>query len=203
MVITATNVTFRNVRIAADCFYLFDNGTVRDGRHAYDVGTTTFDHVTLICTGHGGTAIGEARITAIAVDISLCENGFDIDTTLTLTDSYVHDLLLDGSAHTDGVQVCCHGANVVLHHNTMLVQGDTSALIVDGGNPGLAITDNLLDGGAYTIYCMGNTGQLTGNRFGNLGPNHTAPWEHADQCQNMTRSGNVLDADNSPLSGLT
>jgi hypothetical protein len=198
IVVNAPNVTFRNVRFAADCPYVIDTGVKRGGNDAYDVGTTTFDHVTVICTGNSGTAIGEARITALNVDISLCENGFDLDNIITVQDSYIHDLLLNDVAHADGIQVWAGANNVVLRHNTFLVQGDTSAFITGGTDPGLIITDNLLDGGAYTIYCANGTGQLTNNRFGPIGPNHTAPWGHTTDCLNMTRSGNIEDTTGLP-----
>ena len=199
IVVNAPNVTFRNVSIACNGQpYLVDNGVVRGGQDAYDTGLTSFDHVTLVCTGHGGTAIGEARILAVAVDITACENGFDIDDTITLTDSYLHDLLLDGSAHTDGVQVWPGASNIVYRHNTVLAQGDTSAFITGGSNNGYTIVDNLLDGGAYTAYCAGDRGVLSNNRFGPIGPNHTAPWGHTTDCGNMTASGNIEDTTGLP-----
>ena len=199
LVVNAPNVVFRNVSIACNGQpYVVDNGVVRGGTDAYDTGVTSFDHVTLICTGHGGTAIGEARIVAVAVDITACENGFDIDTDITLTDSYLHDLLLDSSAHTDGVQVWPGGNNIVYRHNTVLAQGDTSAFITGGSNAVYTIVDNLLDGGAYSVYCSGNHGVLTGNRFGPIGADHTAPWGHTTDCTAMTASGNIEDATGLP-----
>lgn len=195
----APNTTFRNVRISCS-----SGGYAVDTPHngatgpAYSDGVNSFDHVTIVCTGHGGTAIGEARILAVGVDISGCENGFDLDDTITLADSYIHDLLLDSVAHSDGIQVWAGARNVVLRHNTFLVQGDTSALITGGNNPGLVIADNLLDGGAYTVYCSNNTGNLTNNRFGPIGPNHTAPWGHTTDCGNMTAGGNIEDTTGLP-----
>jgi hypothetical protein len=199
LVVTAPNVTFRNVLIACNGQpYLVDNGAIRDGAHAYDTGVMSFDHVTLVCTGNGGTAIGEARIAAVAVDISKCENGFDIDTNISLIDSYLHDLLLDGNAHTDGVQLWPGANNITYRHNTVLAQGDTSAFITGGNNANVVITGNLVDGGAYTIYCAGDIGVMSGNRFGPIGPNHTAPWGHTDNCGNMTSSDNIEDSTGQP-----
>ena len=194
----APNTVFRNVRIAADCSYLVDTPHNGATGPAYSSGVNSFDHVTLFCTGHGGTAIGEARILALNVDISGCENGFDLDDTITLQDSYIHDLLLDGTAHSDGIQVWAGATHVTLRHNTFLVQGDTSAFITGGLDPGLVIADNLIDGGAFGVYCASGTGELTGNRFGPIGPNHTAPWGHTSDCGNMTASGNIEDTTGLP-----
>lgn len=197
--VDAPNVTFHNVRITcASGGYSVDNGVVRGGNDAYDTGTTTFDHVTIACPTAGGTAIGEARIHAVAVNLSGCENGFDLDTEIVLEDSYVHDLAKGGTTHSDGIQVWAGATNVVLRHNTMLVVGDTSAFITGGRDPGLVITNNLLDGGAYTIYCAGNTGQLTDNRFGPIFPGTGFPAGHTTDCTSMTASGNVEDATGNP-----
>src|SRR6185369_3159844 len=45
LVVTAPNVTFRNVSIACTnpTPYVVDNGTVRGGQDAYDTGVTSFD----------------------------------------------------------------------------------------------------------------------------------------------------------------
>ncbi len=212
--VDAINVTFRNVRIACGPgpgFYLLDNGVVRGGNDAYDVGTTTLDHVTFDCLGSGATAVGEARITATALDIGGgCENGFDIDRQVSVTDSYIHNLTQSGSFDSDGIQVWPGAGNVVWRHNTVLTCcGDNSAMITgrpDGTHPqiNLTIDNNLMTGGNYTVYCQGNTGSLTNNRFGPLASSGATPFGYTSECAGLARSGNVLDTTGAliPLSQL-
>jgi hypothetical protein len=198
--VTAPNVTFRNVRITCGSGgYIVDNGTVRSAGSAYNTGIMTLDHVTLICSGHGGTAVGEARVHAVAVDISRCENGFDIDTVVTVADSYIHDLLLDPVAHTDGIQVWPGASDITFQHNTVLVVDDNAAFTTGGNNARVAITGNLLDGGSFTVYCAGDAGQLTGNRWGPIFPGTGFPAGYTDRCANMTRTGNVSDVTGLPI----
>lgn len=205
LVVTAPNVSFRNVRIACNGQpYLVDNGTVRDGAHAYDVGQMAFDHVTLICTGGAGTAIGEARVIAIAVDISGCENGFDLDTFLDVEDSYIHDMAHGGSLHTDGAQIWPGATNILVRHNSILMCClDNSTLTIghDGETPVTAsIVSNLLVGGNFIVYCHFGSGELTSNRWGSLhSTDGNAPFGYTADCDGLTRSGNVLDATGAPL----
>lgn len=206
--ITARNVIFRNVSVfcnSRQSYMVETEGAADTG------GLTIMEHVTMVCgpNVHGGTAFGDEFLVVTAADISHCENGGDANNVFTLQESYIHDMFKGDSVapdpHTDGIQVWPGATNIKFLHNTVLMHNDNAAFT--SGSPGptqahLAIERNLMDGGSYTVYCSNNVGTLKDNRFGPLGPNHTAPWEHADSCQNMTRSGNVLDTDNSPLSGL-
>ena len=207
-VISARNVIFRNVSIfcnARQSYMVETTGAADTG------GLTIMEHVTMVCgpNVHGGTAFGDEFLVVTAADISHCENGGDANNVFTLQESYIHDMFKGDSTapdpHTDGIQVWPGATNIKFLHNTVLMHDDNAAFT--SGTPAptqahLAIERNLMDGGSYTVYCSNNVGTLKDNRFGALGPNHTAPWQHTDRCQNMTRSGNVLDTDNSPLSGL-
>jgi len=212
LLITGANTVLRNVVINCQT-----PGYVVDTQGAAFIsGETSFDHVTVVCPPamHGGTAFGEQHLIAVAVDISHCENGFDADGDVSVTDSYIHDMFKGDSVapapHTDGIQVwpaTSTSGPIVWRHNTVLMHDDNATFT--SGSPNdptfghgiqsvLTIVNNLLDGGSYTVYCSGNTGSLTDNRFGPLGANHTAPWEHADSCGNMTSSGNIEDTTGLP-----
>ena len=69
-----------------------------------------------------------------------------------------------------------NGGTVTIRHNTIYVPGGTSALISPKVSSGvianILVRDNLVAGGAYTIYCpqegSGNQFRLTDNHFSTL-----------------------------------
>lgn len=175
--------------------------------------------------GDGGTALGDNDIVAARLNISGCANGFDIDQGLSLTDSYIHDLFQSVSAHTDGIQ-SYNASNLTIVHNT--IYGDTKGACgtpwgfsnncggtsaINFNNYGSArngdhddlIQNNLLAGGAFTVYCpMGSTTnvKVIGNHFSKIfhptpgqGDKSYGYYGISDSCSHATdRSGNV-DAD--------
>jgi hypothetical protein len=201
--IAAPDVTIHNAVIQCDN----SSYAVSTIGAADTTGMTTVDHVRLVCTGHGGTAFGDNRMAISFVDISRCENGGDADATFSITDSYIHDMFHGDAVapdpHTDGIQVWPGAPGIVFSRNTVLVRGDNAAFTAGRPEGGvvahLTVEDNLFDGGSYTVYCADNAGSLSGNRFGPIGPNHTAPWGHVDRCATMTRTGNIEDATNQPI----
>lgn len=122
------------------------------------------------CTsGTGGTAVGDTNVTLDRDEITGCENGFDADQGVTVQNSWIH-ALLGGIGHTDGLQMahyldgCTTSACEVNHarfvdviHNTIEAIGGTSAVISNpSGDNDVHITNNLMTGGAYTLYCPYN-----------------------------------------------
>jgi hypothetical protein len=122
--------------------------------------------------GEGGTGIGDRNMVVVRVDITGCENGFDADSYVTITDSYIHDLYNSstGDPHTDGLQSGI-GRDLQVEHNVFYgfstgctfpddsgSCNGTSAINI-GGQPDMAtvadsvVRRNLLAGGAYTLYC--------------------------------------------------
>jgi hypothetical protein len=96
----------------------------------------TVQDVEIDCRNGGGsggnTGIGDRNFNVYRVNIHNCENGFDADSDITITDSYIHDLftLPDGTPnqpHMDGLQ-SAFASNLVIDHNT--IYG------LDGGVPG-------------------------------------------------------------------
>ena len=84
----------------------------------------TVQDVEIDCRNEGGSAgIGDRNINVYRVNIHNCENGFDSDSDMTITDSYIHDLftLPDGTPnqpHMDGLQSAV-GSNLAIEHNTI------------------------------------------------------------------------------------
>jgi hypothetical protein len=61
------------------------------------------------CAGTNGTAIGDTNFTARRLDISGCENGFDVDQNATIEDNYIHELFNSVESHTGGRGAGGHG----------------------------------------------------------------------------------------------
>jgi hypothetical protein len=200
--VTAPNVTIRNVKVACGGFYVIDH-------FPSGASTLTIEDTTVVCTNPFSTGIGEWQIVARRVDVSGCTNGFDIDRNALIEDTYCHDLTPESGATADVHTDCVQGSmtnDVTIHHNTLLTPFyGTSAI---GGacsvcsNPRVTwvVENNLLDGGAYALYCAGGYGEIgsivQNNRFGPGGWN--AP-EYATDCTDTSWSGNVRDATGDPL----
>ena len=136
----------------------------------------------------GSADIGDNNMTVRRANIYGCENGFDADQNFDIEDSYIHDLYQSVQAHTDGLQSAI-GSNITINHNRFYAEtpslcgaeqgkdcGGTSAINVNNNASGphttnLIISNNLLAGGSYTLYCpipsMTNV-QVFGNRFSRL-----------------------------------
>jgi hypothetical protein len=214
-VVTARNVAFSNVVINCNSHQAY----VMETAGAADTGgTTTVDHVTVVCGAnmHGGTAFGDERMTARAVNISHCENGFDANEYFIVTDSYIHDMFKGDSTapdpHTDGIQVwpaTSTSGPILFNHNTVLMVNDNATFT--SGSPNdptfghgvqamLTIDSNLLDGGSFTVYCSGNKGSLSNNRFGPIFPGTGFPAGYTSGCSTMgARSGNIADVSGAPI----
>jgi hypothetical protein len=177
--------------------------------HIYDV--------TIVCdTAETGSDRGVEykNYTAERLDVSNCENGFDVNSFVTIRDSYIHDL--DGPGpdpHIDGIQASW-GKESTIEHNTIL-SWDTSAIIWGNydGNPTVndwTITKNLMGADpdapssvAYTLYCPlepVTNGAVTDNHFlSDPAPNNTYFY---DTCESggETFSGNVIHETGDPIS---
>lgn len=152
--VNAPNVTIRRSRIRTTDFWAIHNNST-----GLLVEDTEIDG-----QGANNTCLGSSGMTVRRANIHGCENGLDVSGTLTLEDSYVHDLTTAGGAHTDGAQFNQGAADIVFRHNTIRPQpagttpASTSCIIMwDEGNPQntrVRIEGNLLDGTAtsHTLY---------------------------------------------------
>lgn len=193
--VKAKNVTIRNVKVTGDCYYSIDYAPYNDFTANNRM---IVEDTTVVCANRRGTAIGELNFTARRVDISGCENAFDVDRDVTVVDSYVHNMtdeLSGGDPHTDGLQGV-QTRNVLVDHSTFIMPKYATSAIISDSSPGgnWVVRNSLLDGGGYTIYCP-DSGSITGNRFGtNQWTNRSgAPHNYATGCGGMTWSNNVHD----------
>lgn len=205
--VRAPNVTFQNVQFnAGGCFWGVRNFSVTNGVVTNYPGLQVIDSA-ITCAGTNGTAFGSYGISLQRVEISRCENGLNVAGSVSVSDSWVHDMNgSNGGAHTDGAQFNQGASDIVFSHNTINVgpqNGATSAIIMwdEGGaqNARVTIDRNLLAGGTYTLYC-GREGavdnvRITNNRFG------TFEYGYANDCNNgETWFGNADDSTGAQLS---
>lgn len=190
--VRASNITFKNVYFnGAGCFYAVRN---------FSSGLVIEDSF-ITCGETNGTGVTATGYTVRRSEITGCENGFNVGGSVVLEDNWIHPAVTSGGAHTDGIQMNQGAANITVRHNTIIVPapGATSAIIMwDEGNPqnsNVLITNNLLAGGTYTLYCprQGPVTNvvITNNRFGNF------EYGHSNGCYGnhiTTWSGNVDDA---------
>jgi hypothetical protein len=219
--VNASNVTIRNSRISCAGGYVVYRP---DG--PAPAAPLLIQDSSIDCKNTNGTAIGEAYVTLRRVDISGCENGLDVNQGIDIQDSYLHDLFNSAAAHTDGLQMACGhytgsgsacGAsgyaagsrNVTIAHNTIYgVAADgslgTSAIISNrGGDTNILIQNNLLAGGAFTLYCeQGATGsnyRVLDNHFSTRFASNVGAFGPSTDCAGETWSGNVIHETGAPL----
>ena len=171
------------------------------------------------CRNGAGTAVGEANVTVRSSDIHGCENGFDMNQGFDIQDSYIHDLWNTAQSHTDGMQMAgAHlengkwvtGAlNLKIRHNTIYGVGadgslGTSAIISNPrGDKNITIQDNLLAGGAFTLYCdysaTATNYQVIDNEFSTRFSPKYGAYGPSDGCSDETLSGNVDHETGAPM----
>lgn len=128
--------------------------------------------------------------------------------------NYVHDLRWQGEDHVNGMTTNGGTAALTVHKNTILCvhsQTDAISLFQDFGvQANKTVTDNLVAGGAYTIYCgAGSFGVstnmvFTGNRVSRIyftdGGYYGPAWFYDQAGSGNVWSGNVWDDDGSLIS---
>jgi hypothetical protein len=200
--VEAKNVTIRRSKVTCTNFY-----AIASFSEDYSGGGLLIQNVEIDCKASNGTGIGYYGFTARRVNIHGCENGFDIDNTATVTDTYVHDGFTGNGAHTDGIQLA-GGAHITITHNTLLVggTGTTSAIISNPSkNSDVLVSNNLLGGGTYTLYCPRDSStafRVINNHFSTVffpQAGQYGPW---DACGKVAEEhGNVWDNTLRPLGG--
>lgn len=172
--IRANNVTIRNCSIQVnDAFFviLSDNGNtnflIEDCE--IDGGNNT----------SGDSAIGGYNYTIRRCNIHSLVDGLKVGSNTVVQDCYIHDLAMFQDSHNDGIQ-CLGTTSLQILHNTIIVEdGATSAIILSTGSAddmrNILINDNLMGGGAFTVYGGYQAGvdqlskvsniQITNNKF--------------------------------------
>jgi hypothetical protein len=212
--VEATGVVIRNSRL--ECANPGTYVVSVDDRTSTST-VVTIEDSEIDCKNGPGTALGEADMTVRRSNIHGCENGFDANQNITVEDSYIHDLWNSGESHTDGIQLAGHwngsgyvtGAlNITIRHNTIFGVGydgtlGTSAIISNrSGDVNVLVADNLLGGGAFTLYCTGGHGtnfKATGNHFTKRFGQHYGAYGPSDGCSDESLSGNVDHETGQPI----
>jgi hypothetical protein len=191
-------VTIRRSKVTCTDF-----GAISSVREQYQGGGLLIEDVEIDCQHNNSTGVGSYGFVARRLNIHGCENGFDIDDTSTVEDSFMYDFYEGAAGHADGIQFA-GGSHITIRHNTIFVVGGTSAVISDASkNSDVLIIDNLFAGGAYTIYCPGDTSsafRVIGNRFSTRfyeKGGAYGPWIYCEKVAEVR--GNVWDHDLSPL----
>jgi hypothetical protein len=198
VLIKAPNVTIRRSKITCTGDYGIGSFTEQ-----YSGGGLVIEDSEITCAGSSATAIGYYGLTARRLDITNCENGFDVDTNMSIYDSYIHDLRDTDVGHTDGIQLAV-GVHIVIQHNTIYNPGGTSAIISHPtSNSDVLIANNLLAGGAYTLYCPRDSSvafRVVDNRFGRQYSARSGAYGPWDSCQKVAElHGNVWDDTLAPV----
>jgi hypothetical protein len=183
LVIQANNVTIKRSSITADCDnYMIENTSGATGLLVVDT--------TIVCQDGTLEGIWKNNYTVRRANISRCENGGATDGTnvnVTVEDSFIHNLACPSEGpgwtppnpdpHVDGFQVFGSTSGVTVNHNTLYGTcdaGETGSSAITIGNTGMAnltITNNVLAGGGWTMYCPTDlptgTNTISNNRFSN------------------------------------
>lgn len=201
IVVQAPGVVIRNVKVTCGGSYVIDyfpsSGT----------GVLSIEDTTVVCTNNRAVGIGEWQLVVRRVDVSGCENGFDLDRDALIEDSYCHNLTDEavvGDAHTDCVQGI-QTDDITIRHNTLIVPRiATSAIEGDCATcSGIvrvrwSVVGNLMDGGGYTLYCTirsTETGSVVAdNRFGSNQWTGTGGYATGCNDAGVTWLRNVRDA---------
>lgn len=173
--IQADNVTIRNTRVTT-------------GSHRYPIrihpGTTgaLIENVEVDAQGGDGKAIyfNSGAGTVRNSNIHSAEDGiFIVADNVTVENNYVHNMIRNATAHPDAIQIR-RGNNITIRGNNLQAihprTGVSNAAIQIGSLVGtdriknLRVTDNLMNGGRFTINGGGRgeveTATYSGNRFG-------------------------------------
>lgn len=213
--VNAPGVVIRNSHVSCG------SGGVVVGSYDGDYSGTPLllEDVEIDCQDGPGTAVGDALVTVRRANIHGCENGFDVNQSVTVEDSYIHDLWNGSGSHLDGIQlagghwngsdfVCC-ALNITIRHNTIYGVGadgslGTSAIISNPrGDANILIENNLLAGGAVALYCAyegtATNYRVINNRFSRRFSPKVGAYGPSEGCADETLSGNVYHESGAPV----
>lgn len=161
----ADNVTIRNSKIRAEGYWLVLNDA---GAKNLVIEDTELDGKG---NANGDAAVGGRNYTLNRVNIHGTVDGLKLGDNVTVRDTYIHDLVLTADSHNDGAQNL-DGQNITIEHNTIIVgDGATSAILLSTGSGAqrdILIDNNLLGGGAFTVYGGYEAGRDDLSRVSNI-----------------------------------
>jgi hypothetical protein len=215
IVVTAPNVLIRNVKVIQNAFFgitvrntsgvRIEDSEVNMNGHLDGSGIVTEGYTATRVFLHNGADCASLWGNTATVQDSLCVIGPDVNND-ALPDN--RSFCTGGSEHWDGLQ-SDGGNNLTIRHNTIRNPcGQTSAIIIGTNTEPIrdvSITDNLLDGGGYTLYCnagpaVGGTEVVTGNRFARTYWPQGGYYGPASYCRSVANwSNNVWDDTLQPI----
>jgi hypothetical protein len=148
VIINAANVTLKNCSITSSDY---DVVLVKPG-----VTGAVVENCNINNQSSGGQGIA-GQGSFLNNNIQNAADGIDVrgDNTL-IQGNYIHNMSGTSGSHLDGIQADGGFSNLTIDHNTVInEQGQTSAVMLDnywGPIDKVAITNNLLVGGGYTVY---------------------------------------------------
>ena len=146
----ANDVTIRNSLIRANGYWLVLND---EGATNLQITDTELDGAG---NPNGDAAVGGRNYTLTRVNIHSTVDGLKLGDNVTVQDSYIHDLVMTDGSHNDGMQSLGSNNLKILHNTVIVADGSTSAIILSTGSAdsmrNIRIENNLLGGGAYTVY---------------------------------------------------
>ena len=167
VVIKANNVTIKNSLLQTNgCFFnvLSDNGNT--GLVLQDVEIDGQGNST------GDSAVNGSGFTCLRCNVHGTVDGFKAGTNVVIQDSWIHDLVIQGDSHNDGIQSLGTTSLKIIHNRIVLADGATSAVILSTGSASamknVEIRGNLLGGGAFTVYGGYAAGQDVRSRVDNI-----------------------------------
>jgi hypothetical protein len=167
IVIKANNVTIKNSLLQTNgCFFnvLSDNGNT--GLQLTDVEIDGVNNAT------GDSAINGGGFTCLRCDLHGTVDGIKAQSNVVVQDSWIHDLVIGNDSHNDGIQSLGTTSLKILHNRIVMADGATSAVILSTGSASdmrnVQISNNLLGGGAFTVYGGYESGRDTLSKVSNI-----------------------------------
>jgi hypothetical protein len=135
------------------------NSIIRGGSAQYGISGTATGTVlrNVEVAGAAGKCIymSSGGVTIERANLHDCEDGVH-GHTVTMRESYVHDLLVGGGRHSDGLQTPVVG-KVALTGNRIIANAGANAAVFIQSNFGpvddVLVQGNRLEGGTFTVYC--------------------------------------------------
>jgi len=210
IVVTAPNVTIRNVKLVVDDPY-FGISAKNGGDWDNDQANLLVDHVEIDMNGNIG--LKGIAFNGYTLQRSYIHDGADcahFSSNVTIEDSFCvvgpdadgdgwpdSKAFCDTLEHLDGIQTN-GAANAVIRHNTVRNPcSQTSDVALFGSVRNITIDDNLLAGGGYSLYCGSPTATkvvVSNNRFARTWHPRSGRWGRMAHCDTgIALSGNKWD----------
>jgi hypothetical protein len=151
IVIRANNVTIKNSLLQSNgCYFNVLSDAGNTGLTLTDV------EIDGQGNGSGDSAINGGGFTCLRCDLHGTVDGVKAQSNVVIQDSWIHDLVIGNDSHNDGIQSLGTTSLKIIHNQILMADGATSAVILSTGSAdsmrNVQISNNLLGGGAYTVY---------------------------------------------------